>query len=91
MQRTEHEWGVAILVKETSEGFIRIMKIKAGGRIKLSVKPETLYLQGGVVLCMPDNQILSEGCGDISYHIEAAEVEILAISDATVYETRYMN
>jgi hypothetical protein len=78
----KHEWGLETIVDKTNQCTTRIIDILQGKSIKLNIKKETYYLQSGSILF--DNQILTEGCGDISQYTSLSEVEILSISNSKI-------
>jgi hypothetical protein len=84
----DHPWGKEIIIKQTESCLIRMLKIKAGGHLCLSLEPETTYLQTGSILCLETGEISEEGVGDLSA-CGTGPLNFVAVSPVTLYETRY--
>jgi len=78
----EREWGYEIVVDETSQTTTRIINMLQGKSMTLNIVKETYYLQSGSIIL--DNQILTEGCGDLSQYTSSKESKIISISNSKI-------
>ena len=85
----EHSWGQEYIIKKNDSCLIRILKLRSGCCISLHVEPEMIYLQSGSLLCVETGMTADEGVGDLSVFGIKKNLNFIALSNATIYETRY--